>query len=293
MERNRPDWFGYAADLLELYLGARLRLPAIEPVGPTPGAAADHLHRPPAADEPRMLTRIRALLAKAEATGFPEEAEALTTKAQELMARHTIDAALAARTGSRETPGACGIGRKPPYESARPAGRRRLREPLPGRVERGLRLLHGRRLRRMLAEMHRAGLPWRADVHRELLNGLLGERYAGGGEPRRLAELADRVSAAFGQMVCPDLPAYVAKAFAQAGMPVKSTRRWELAELDHPAGVEPLIAYKKLYRIWTAHGWSWLQDWVREGRFRPEYQPAARSAAAGRPTAAGRSRSPR
>ncbi|CAM5348097.1 hypothetical protein SBADM41S_10332 [Streptomyces badius] len=33
------------------------------------------------------------------------------------------------------------------------------------------------------------------------------------------------------------------KAFAQAGMPVKSTRRWELAELDHPA-VEPLIAYK-------------------------------------------------
>lgn len=53
---------------------------------------------------------------------------------------------------------------------------------------------------------------------------------------------------------------------------MKSTRRWELEELDHPA-VEPLIQYKKLYRIWTAHGWSWLQDWVRDGRFRPEYQP--------------------
>ncbi|MEE1808791.1 bifunctional 3'-5' exonuclease/DNA polymerase [Streptomyces sp. BE133] len=122
------------------------------------------------------------------------------------------------------------------------------------------------------AEMNRSGLPWRADVHRDVLHELLGERYAGGGEPRRLAELADEVSAAFGRRVRPDLPADVVKAFAQAGIKVKSTRRWELEELDHPA-VEPLIQYKKLYRIWTAHGWSWLQDWVRDGRFRPEYQP--------------------
>ncbi|MEU9617796.1 bifunctional 3'-5' exonuclease/DNA polymerase [Streptomyces sp. NPDC087228] len=122
------------------------------------------------------------------------------------------------------------------------------------------------------AEMNRSGLPWRADVHREVLQELLGERYAGGGEPRRLAELTDQVSAAFGRRVRPDLPADVVKAFAQAGIKVKSTRRWELEELDHPA-VEPLIQYKKLYRIWTAHGWSWLQDWVRDGRFRPEYQP--------------------
>ncbi|AXE78673.1 bifunctional 3'-5' exonuclease/DNA polymerase [Streptomyces atratus] len=122
------------------------------------------------------------------------------------------------------------------------------------------------------AEMNRSGLPWRADVHRDVLHELLGERYAGGGEPRRLAELADEVSAAFGRRVRPDLPADVVKAFAQAGIKVRSTRRWELEELDHPA-VEPLIQYKKLYRIWTAHGWSWLQDWVRDGRFRPEYQP--------------------
>ncbi|MFD7865692.1 bifunctional 3'-5' exonuclease/DNA polymerase [Streptomyces sp. NPDC059783] len=122
------------------------------------------------------------------------------------------------------------------------------------------------------AEMDRAGLPWRADVHREVLHELLGERYAGGGEPRRLAELADEVSAAFGRRVRPDLPADVVKAFAQAGIKVRSTRRWELEEVDHPA-VRPLIAYKKLYRIWTAHGWGWLQDWVRDGRFRPGYQP--------------------
>ncbi|MGW7362028.1 bifunctional 3'-5' exonuclease/DNA polymerase [Streptomyces sp. NPDC054841] len=122
------------------------------------------------------------------------------------------------------------------------------------------------------AEMNRAGLPWRADVHREVLHELLGERYAGGGEPRRLAELADEVSAAFGHRVRPDLPAEVVRAFARAGIKVRSTRRWELEEIGHPA-VEPLIRYKKLYRIWTAHGWSWLQDWVRDGRFRPEYLP--------------------
>ncbi|PBC62501.1 bifunctional 3'-5' exonuclease/DNA polymerase [Streptomyces sp. Tue6028] len=122
------------------------------------------------------------------------------------------------------------------------------------------------------AEMNATGLPWSADVHREVLRDLLGERYAGGGEPRRLAELTDEVSAAFGRRVRPDLPADVVKAFAQAGIKVRSTRRWEIESVDHPA-VKPLIEYKKLYRIWVAHGWSWLQDWVRDGRFRPEYLP--------------------
>ncbi|MEV0226657.1 bifunctional 3'-5' exonuclease/DNA polymerase [Streptomyces sp. NPDC050704] len=121
-------------------------------------------------------------------------------------------------------------------------------------------------------EMNAFGLPWSADVHREVLHELLGERYTGGGEPRRLAELTDEVSAAFGRRVRPDLPADVVKAFAQAGIKVKSTRRWEIETVDHPA-VKPLIEYKRLYRIWVAHGWSWLQDWVRDGRFRPEYLP--------------------
>ncbi|MET9353907.1 bifunctional 3'-5' exonuclease/DNA polymerase [Streptomyces sp. NPDC006617] len=146
--------------------------------------------------------------------------------------------------------------------------RRHDRSALPDR----LRLLTAAESAGMLmaAEMNRAGLPWRADVHREVLHGLLGERYAGGGEPRRLAELAEEVSAAFGRRVRPDLPADVVKAFGQAGVKVASTRRWELESLDHPA-VKPLIEYKKLYRIWVAHGWSWLQDWVRDGRFRPEF----------------------
>ncbi|WP_029434188.1 DUF2786 domain-containing protein [Blastococcus sp. URHD0036] len=47
----------------------------------------------------RALRRIRALLAKAESTDFPDEAEALTGKAQELMAQHAIDAVLLEQDG--------------------------------------------------------------------------------------------------------------------------------------------------------------------------------------------------
>ncbi|MEV0846539.1 bifunctional 3'-5' exonuclease/DNA polymerase [Streptomyces sp. NPDC049954] len=138
----------------------------------------------------------------------------------------------------------------------------------PGRM----RLLTGTESAAMLvaAEMNRAGLPWDADVHRAVLRELLGERYGGSGEPRRLAELADEVSAAFGRRVHPELPADVVRAFAEAGIKVRSTRRWEIESLDHPA-VKPLVEFKKLYRVYTAHGWSWLQDWVREGRFHPQY----------------------
>jgi hypothetical protein len=46
------------------------------------------------ADAARILRRIRGLLAKAESTEFPEEAEALTAKAQELMSAHAIDQAV-------------------------------------------------------------------------------------------------------------------------------------------------------------------------------------------------------
>ncbi|MEV0527144.1 DUF2786 domain-containing protein [Streptomyces sp. NPDC050439] len=112
------DRFSQATVTLALYR-LLLRLPVIEPVGPAPGAPL-HAPPPPGHEEPRILTRIRALLAKAEATGFPEEAEALTAKAQELMARHTIDEALlASRTHAKDTPGACRIGVDAPYETAK------------------------------------------------------------------------------------------------------------------------------------------------------------------------------
>ncbi|WP_308788889.1 DUF2786 domain-containing protein [Streptomyces pacificus] len=121
-ERPPADRFSHAAAVLELYR-LLVRLPVVEPVGPIPGTAPGTAVCPssaPAVAEPRMLTRIRALLAKAEATGYPEEAEALTAKAQELMARHSIDAAmLAARAHRVDGPGACRIGVDAPYEAAK------------------------------------------------------------------------------------------------------------------------------------------------------------------------------
>lgn len=42
---------------------------------------------------PGLLEKVRGLLAKAESTSFDAEAEAFTTKAQELMARHRVDRA--------------------------------------------------------------------------------------------------------------------------------------------------------------------------------------------------------
>jgi ribonucleotide reductase alpha subunit len=45
------------------------------------------------------LQKIRALLAKAESTTFPEEAEALSAKAMELMALYSIDDAMLAAAG--------------------------------------------------------------------------------------------------------------------------------------------------------------------------------------------------
>src|SRR4051812_28313410 len=79
-----------------LQLAGMLRTSArIEVLVPPPsqwGAA-----RPRPAGEPaddRVLRRIRGLLANAESTEFPDEAEALTGKAQELMTRHAVDVAL-------------------------------------------------------------------------------------------------------------------------------------------------------------------------------------------------------
>lgn len=171
-----------------------------------------------------------------------------------------------------------------------------LLEVYAAQLERTAAAEHPGRMRLLLAgesagtlvavEMGLAGVPWRADIHRALLEELLGERYGGGGLPRRLAELEEEVSDAFGAgvRVRADLPADVLRAFARAGIELSSTRAWELRQVDHPA-VEPLLRYKKLYRLYTAHGWSWLRSWVRDGRFRAEYVPGG--AASGRWTTNG------
>jgi hypothetical protein len=51
-----------------------------------------------------MLDKIRALLAKAEATNFPEEARAFFEGAQRLMVQHSIDEAMLRKTTDSGTP---------------------------------------------------------------------------------------------------------------------------------------------------------------------------------------------
>ncbi len=63
-------------------------LPVLETSPYTPGSGGTH-----SADAP-VLAKVRGLLAKAERTTFPEEAEALSAKAQQLIARHSINVAL-------------------------------------------------------------------------------------------------------------------------------------------------------------------------------------------------------
>ena len=121
------------------------------------------------------------------------------------------------------------------------------------------------------AEMSARGMPWRADVHDALLAGLLGPRPGTGLRPPRLAGLAAQISATFGgRPVNPDSPAQLLKAFATDGVPVPSTRSGVLRGIDHPA-VPFLLEYKELARLHSAHGWAWLDEWVRDGRFHPEY----------------------
>jgi uncharacterized protein DUF2786 len=91
------------------------RLPPIEVLIPPPGtspAPAAHV-----SVDGRVLDRVRALLAKAESTDFPAEAEAFSAKAQELISRHRIDEALTNRDRPEVVPFARRIGVDHPYEN--------------------------------------------------------------------------------------------------------------------------------------------------------------------------------
>jgi len=93
-------------------------LPPIEPVGPMPGTATSAAAARPEGLDQRLIARVRALLAKAESTDFPEEADAFTAKAQELMARHRIDhTLLVATTGERDKPATRRVSIDNPYEA--------------------------------------------------------------------------------------------------------------------------------------------------------------------------------
>ncbi|WP_295845400.1 bifunctional 3'-5' exonuclease/DNA polymerase [uncultured Microbacterium sp.] len=122
-------------------------------------------------------------------------------------------------------------------------------------------------------ELHAAGVPWSVEAHERLLETELGPRR-GGGLPERIEQTAAVVRDALGDpKVSLDSQPRLLRSLHRAGLLVQSTSRWELSEHDHPA-VAPLIAYKKQMRLYTANGWAWLAEWVRDGRFRPVYVPA-------------------
>jgi DNA polymerase-1 len=81
--------------------------------------------------------------------------------------------------------------------------------------------------------------------------------------------------------VNPDSPPRLLKALRRSGILVESTSRWELGEIEHPV-VEPLLAYKKLARLYTANGWAWLASGCTRDASDPSTSPAAWSRAAGR-----------
>ncbi len=110
-------------DAVLTLLRALADLPAIEVLIPPPGAAVQHGRSVGRHGiDARMLNRVRALLAKAESTTYPAEAQAYTAKAQELVARHSIDEALlVARTHAVVVPFARRIGVDHPYESEKAA----------------------------------------------------------------------------------------------------------------------------------------------------------------------------
>ncbi|USQ78998.1 DUF2786 domain-containing protein [Ornithinimicrobium faecis] len=94
-------------------------LPALEVIGARPGRASARKTPGPAVDE-RLLGKVRLMLAKAESTTFPEEAETFTAAAQKLMTRHSIDRALLEQgKDSHDGPAAIRVGVDRPYESAR------------------------------------------------------------------------------------------------------------------------------------------------------------------------------
>jgi DNA polymerase-1 len=122
-------------------------------------------------------------------------------------------------------------------------------------------------------ELRAAGLPWDAAAHDRILTEVLGERPPGGGPPAKLVATADRVREALGDPSASlDSQPKLLRALHRVGVLVESTSRWELAEQRHPV-IEPLLEYKKLSRLHSTNGWSWLAEWVKDGRFRPVYVP--------------------
>lgn len=129
------------------------------------------------------------------------------------------------------------------------------------------------------AEMHADGLPWDRARHDQILRQALGPRPPVGLRPERLEALAAQIRELLHVPdLNPDSQASLLKALRNAGLDLHSTAKWELVGLAHPV-IEPLLDYKRLARLLSANGWTWLDTWVtpgeegRSGRFRTDYVP--------------------
>jgi DNA polymerase I len=250
---DHPRWlWAFGADDYPALFAAGARVDRSHDVGLVEGILLNHAGRH---SEPRGLA---AALARALDLPVPDDPP---------LARHDVQPAL-----FEPTPDAL-PGDADPLDAlitVYRTQRERLAEaPHPDR----LRLLAAAESASALAavEMSHYGLPWRTDVHAALLTDLLGPKPASGARPRKLVELAEQISVAFGgREINPDHPGSVVRAFGKVGIDVPSSRAWVLRQVEHPA-VAPLLEYKELSRLYVAHGWSWLDAWVHNGRFRPEW----------------------
>lgn len=99
--RSPLAWLATSVELLALLL----RLPDLPRLLPPPGKARQGAGgRPVDANHGRALARVRSLLAKAESTDFAEEAEALSAKAQELMAKHNLERLMVESAADEQAP---------------------------------------------------------------------------------------------------------------------------------------------------------------------------------------------
>lgn len=123
------------------------------------------------------------------------------------------------------------------------------------------------------AELTAAGVPWDEAEHDRILAEALGPRPAPGAKPARMIAADEVVRQALGDASANiDSPPQLLKSLRAAGLDVASTSQWVIGDIDHPV-IEPLLAYKRLARLLTANGWTWLDEWVESGRYRPVYIP--------------------
>src|SRR5690606_13773571 len=106
---------------------------------------------------------------------------------------------------------------------------------------------------RIAAEMRVEGLPGSRELHGQPLPEALGPRPRTGARPPVLEALADDVRRILdAPRLNPDSGAALLRALQTAGLTVRTTRKWELAQPDHPV-VAPLLEYKRLARLYGAN----------------------------------------